>query len=77
MQIGDTITVTVEEAKALRKQGYLPRGDLVTMMYVGLPDSSVQSNISIASAKGVARRRKGWSAADHAFAARKIAEAGY
>ncbi len=77
MNIGDMITVTAEEAKALRKQGYMPRSDLVTMMYVGIPNAAVPSNRSIASAKGgeATRRNMGWSKKDHEFVARKLAEA--
>ena len=76
MQVGETRTVTIDEAKAMRKQGWMRRDDIVTMMYVGLPDSSVRSNISIASEKGgEAVRRKTWTSADHAFVNRKLAEA--
>ena len=76
MNIGDTITVTYEESKRRRKEGWKVRNDIVVMMYVGLPDSSVRSNISIASEKGgEAVRRKTWTSADHAFVNRKLAEA--
>ena len=37
MNIGETITVPYEEAKALRKQGWKPRNDIVVMMFVGVP----------------------------------------
>lgn len=77
MEIGSTVTVTLEEAKALRKKGYLPRRDLVTMMYVGLPAPVVQANRSIAGQQSPTKfaPKKEWTAAEHAFANRKIAEA--
>lgn len=76
MQIGDTITVSYEESKKLRKAGWKPRNDVVVMMYVGVPSTSVPSNRSIASAKGgeATRRNMGWSKKDHEFVARKLAE---
>lgn len=66
MNIGETITVTYEESKKLRKEGWRPRNDVVVMTYVGKPEN-VLSN----------RRRSNrltWTVADHEFVARKIAE---
>lgn len=73
MQIGDTITVPYEESKRRRKEGWKVRNDIVVMMYVGLPDSSVPSNYEAAATRRT--RKRGWSAADHEFVARKLAEA--
>jgi hypothetical protein len=87
MQIGDTITVSKEEAKALRKQGWMPRGDIVTMMYVGLPEerqqaskrpprdpSTLSQNRKAVNSRNW-RAKRVWSPAEHAFVARKLAEA--
>lgn len=38
MNIGDTITVTYEQSKQLRKEGWKPRNDVVVMMFVGVPE---------------------------------------
>jgi len=75
-KIGDTITVSKEEAKALRKQGWMHRGDIVTMMFVGRPPKSVKSNMTIASEIACEKTRgKSWLKSDHEFVARKLAEA--
>lgn len=66
MQIGDTVTVSYEESKKLRKEGWKPRNDVVVMMYVG-ESQSVLTN----------RRRSNrlaWTIADHDLADRKMAE---
>lgn len=75
--IGETRTVTKEEVKALRKQGWLPRNDLVVMMFVDQPDTSREKASQAAKECWKARRAKngGWTDKQHAFVARKLAEA--
>lgn len=46
MNIGDTITVTYEQSKQLRKEGWKPRNDVVVMMYVGQAETPQPSNRS-------------------------------
>ncbi len=67
MQIGDTRTVSYEESKKLRREGWKPRNDVVVMTYVGKPEKPI-SNRSRAG-------RIAWSIADHDRADRKLAEA--
>jgi hypothetical protein len=52
MNIGDLCTVTYEQSKQLRKEGWKPRNDVVVMMFVGPADPGVKSNIVIAASKG-------------------------
>ena len=73
MKIGTTRTVSYEDSRRMRREGWMTRNDVVVMMYVGKPEG-VPSNISIAAKKGAeAFKSRGWAAADHAFVARKIA----
>lgn len=66
MNIGDTVTVSYEESKKLRKVGWMPRHDVVVMMYVGQPKPpSVHE-------RGI--RSRCWTQADHDLADRKMAE---
>jgi hypothetical protein len=87
-QIGDTITVSYEEAKELRKQGWRPRNDVVVMMYVGKPEptqrpgrhidpSTLSHDRKAVNSRNFRAREKAkkWNAAEHAFVARKLAEA--
>lgn len=65
MNIGDTVTVSYEESKKLRKEGWRPRNDVVVMMYVGHPQPpSIHE-------RGIRGR---WTQADHDLADRKMAE---
>ena len=75
--VGETRTVTKEEAKALRKQGWMPRGDLVVMMFVDRPDDSRRNYVEAAKKTWETRRAKSdtWNKSQHAFVARKLAEA--
>lgn len=66
-QIGDTITVSYEESRKLRKEGWQARNDVVVMTYVGKPEK-VLSNRQRAN-------RFAWSIAQHDFVDRKLAEA--
>jgi len=54
--IGTTQTVTYEESKRLRKQGWKARNDVVVMMFVGQPEG-VQSNISKATSNARNKKR--------------------
>jgi hypothetical protein len=75
-QIGDIITVSYEESRLLRRQGWKVRTDIVTLMYVGKPPKSVKSNVAIAGEIASSKTRgKRWDKADHDFVARKLAEA--
>lgn len=76
-EIGHTVTVSKEEAKALRKQGWMPRGDLVVMMFVDTPDTSREKASEAAKKCWQERRARngGWSDKQHDFVARKLAEA--
>ena len=56
MRIGETITVSYEDSKRLRKEGWKPRNDVVVMMYVGKPETPVKSNIS--KARSVTRAKR-------------------
>jgi hypothetical protein len=66
MKIGTTRTVSYEDSRRLRKEGWMPRNDIVVMMYVGKPEKPAPSNRSRAN-------RLEWTIADHAFVDRKIA----
>lgn len=46
MNIGDLCTVTYEQSKQLRKEGWRPRNDVVVMMFVGKPEEPQPSNRS-------------------------------
>lgn len=76
-KIGETITVSYDESRLLRKQGWKVRTDIVTLMYVGKPPKRVKSNMAkaVEIAAKTTHGRKRWDAADHAFVARKLAEA--
>ena len=66
--LGSKITVTYDEARKLRKEGWRPCPDVVTMEYVGKPDA-VPSNRQKANARP---RRTGWTDGDHDFVNRKL-----
>lgn len=69
MNIGDQVTVSYEDSKRLRKEGWRPRNDVVVMMYIGKP------NPPSVHERGV--RSKRWKQEDHDFANRKLAEASW
>jgi hypothetical protein len=89
MEIGDTITVSYEESRTLRKQGWRPRNDVVVMTYVGKPEptqprpgryidpSTLSQDRKATNSRNYRSREKAkkWNAAEHAFVARKLAEA--
>jgi hypothetical protein len=76
MEIGDTITVSYEESRTMRKQGWKPRTDIVVMMYVGQPEDGKKKASEAAKKVWKERRERGlWNKRQHAFVARKLAEA--
>jgi len=65
--LGDTVFVSYETSRKLRKEGWRPTNDVVVMTYVGKPDPKVPSNRQRAN-------RCAWSLSQHAYADRKLAE---
>jgi len=65
-QLGDTVFVSYETSRKLRKEGWRPTNDVVVMTYVGKPDPK----------KTLSNRQRAnrWSWSQHEFVNRKIAE---